>query len=337
MKKKILALLLTAGMVCGLAACGQAGGTAGSSAGPENLSSSSEKQAKYNVGVCQLVQHQDLDAATEGFEAALKDSLGDDVNVTVQNAQNDSNTCSVIINGYVSNGVDLIMANGTPALQAAASGTDTIPIVGTCVTNYAQALNIDNFNGTVGGNITGTTDQAPMDQQADMVKELFPDKQKIGLLYCSAELNSKSQVDTMNKYLTDMGYKCTVYTFSDSNDLASVATEAANNEQVIYIPTDNTVGANSGIVKNICLSAKVPVVTASETICRGCGVATLCLDAYELGYKTGQMASDILTGKQKVSEMPIEKAPEFTKKYNPEICKALGIKIPDDYQALDAK
>lgn len=341
MKKRILLFVMAFGLLGTLAGCGT--GTADSSP-VENGSSSEtaqqtsaekEEQAEYTIGVCQLVQHEDLDAATEGFQDAVKKALGDDVEFDVQNAQNDSYNCSVIINGFVSNDVDLIMANGTPALQAAAAGTDTIPILGTCVTDYAQALNLKDFDGTVGGNISGTSDVSPLDQQADAVKELFPDEKQVGLLYCSAESNSKGQAEEMKQYLLERGYECTDYTFSDSNDLAAVVTKAAENSDLIYIPTDNTVGSNAGIVKNICLERKVPVFTGSETICKGCGAATLCLDAYELGYRTGEMAAEVLSGETDISEMPIENAPHFTKKYNPEICEALGIEVPEDYEALD--
>lgn len=339
MMKKIVALLLTAGLAVGLTACGNTGKTE-SEKQPEQTGGKlsveqSENQAEFTIGVCQLVQHEDLDAATEGFQDAVKKRMGDKVAFDVQNAQSDSNTCSVIINSFVSNDVDLILANATPSLQAAAAGTNTIPILGTCVTDYALALDLKDFNGTVGGNISGTSDVSPLDQQADMIKELFPDKKKIGVLYCSAEINAKSQVDEITEYLTKMGYQCEEYTFSDSNDLASVVTRAAKESDVIYTPTDNTVGANSGIIKNICLETKKPVFTGSETICRGCGVATLCLDAYDLGYATGEMAADILEGKKDISEMPVQNAPEFSKKYNPEMCKALNIKIPDDYTSIE--
>ncbi len=341
MKKRILLFLTAFGMLGALTGCSGAapGSTPGGSSSSENVreqaSAKDEDHAEYTIGICQLVQHEDLDAATNGFEDALKEALGNDVEFDVQNAQNDSYNCSVIINGFVSNKVDLIMANGTPALQAAAAGTDTIPIMGTCVTDYAQALNLEDFDGVVGGNISGTSDVSPLDQQADAVKELFPDEKQVGLLYCSAESNSKGQAEEMEQYLAEMGYECTDYTFSDSNDLAAVVTKAAENSDLIYIPTDNTVGANSGIVKNICLEKKVPVFTGSETICQGCGAATLCLDAYELGYRTGEMAAEVLTGKEDISKMPIENAPHFTKKYNPEMCKALGIEVPEDYEALD--
>ena len=331
MMKKLLAVLLAGAMTLGLAACGSTGGSQ-NSAGSENAS---KGNAKYTVGICQLVQHDALDAATEGFKKALTDEFGDDVKFDEQNAQNDSNTCSTIINSFVSNGVDLILANATPALQAAAAGTDTIPVLGTSVTEYGVALQLKDFNGTVGGNISGTSDLAPLDGQADMLQELFPNAKKVGLLYCSAEPNSKYQVDTIKANLEKKGYTCEYYAFSDSNDLSSVTTSAAQASDVIYLPTDNTVASNTGIINNICLPAKVPVVSGEEGICKGCGVATLSISYYDLGYTTGQMAVKILKGESDISDMPIEYAPNTTKKYNKAICDEHGIKVPDDYVAIE--
>ena len=295
-----------------------------------------EESQTYNVGICQLVQHVALDAATEGFKDALTDKLGDAVTFDEQNAQGDSNTCSTIINSFVSNDVDLILANATPALQAAAAGTDTIPILGTAVTEYGVALGLDDFNGTVGGNISGTSDLAPLDQQAAMLQELFPDAKNVGLLYCSAEPNSQYQVDTVKAALEDLGYTCEYYAFSDSNDLSSVVTTAVSESDVIYVPTDNTVASNTEIINNICLPEQVPVIAGEEGICSGCGVATLSINYYDLGYATGEMAVRILADGEDISAMPIEYAPKFTKEYNAEICEQLGVTVPDDYVAIGA-
>lgn len=295
-----------------------------------------EESQTYNVGICQLVQHVALDAATEGFKDALTDKLGDAVTFDEQNAQGDSNTCSTIINSFVSNDVDLILANATPALQAAAAGTDTIPILGTAVTEYGVALGLDDFNGTVGGNISGTSDLAPLDQQAAMLQELFPDAKNVGLLYCSAEPNSQYQVDTVKAALEDLGYTCEYYAFSDSNDLSSVVTTAVSESDVIYVPTDNTVASNTEIINNICLPEQVPVIAGEEGICAGCGVATLSINYYDLGYATGEMAVRILADGEDISAMPIEYAPKFTKEYNAEICEQLGVTVPDDYVAIGA-
>ena len=239
-----------------------------------------------------------------------------------------------IVNSFVSNNVDLILANATPALQAAAAGTSDIPILGTSVTEYGVALGLDDFDGTVGGNISGTADLAPLDEQAAMLNELFPDAKNVGLLYCSAEANSQYQVDTVKDALEKLGYTCEYYAFSDSNDLSSVVTTAADASDVIYVPTDNTVASNTEIINNICLPAKVPVIAGEEGICNGCGVATLSISYYDLGVTTGKMAVKILKDGEDISTMPIEYAPNFTKEYNKDICEELGVTVPDDYVAI---
>ena len=314
--KKAFALLLAAALLVTMAACTGASKT-------------------YTVGICQLVQHPALDAATEGFKAALTEALGDSVKFDEQNASGESANCPTIINGFVASKVDLIMANATPALTAATSATADIPILGTSVTDYASALEIDNWNGTVGGNVSGTSDMAPLDQQAAMLQELFPDAKKVGLLYCSAESNSKYQVDVIKGYLEDAGLTCTEYAFTDTNDVASVAQKACDDSNVIYIPTDNTAASNTEAIANVVLPAKVPVIAGEEGICGGCGVATLSISYYDLGYATGKMAAKVLTGEADISTMPVEYAPQVTKKYNAANCKALGVTVPDDYVVME--
>ena len=304
MKRKALTITLAAVMAMGTCA----------------VTASAADGDTYTIGICQLVQHEALDAATQGFKDEIVKELGEDaVTFDEQNAQGDSNTCSTIINSFVSNNVDLILANATPALQAAAAGTSDIPILGTSVT---------------GGNISGTADLAPLDEQAAMLQELFPDAKNVGLLYCSAEANSQYQVDTVKAALEDLGYTCEYYAFSDSNDLSSVVTTAADASDVIYVPTDNTVASNTEIINNICLPAKVPVITGEEGICSGCGVATLSISYYDLGVTTGKMAVKVLKDGEDISTMPVEYAPNFTKEYNKDICEELGVTVPDDYVAI---
>ena len=288
----------------------------------------------YTIGVCQLVQHEALDAATQGFADAVKAKLGDDVTIDIQNASGDSATCITIINGFLADGVDLIMANATPALQAAVAATGDVPILGTSVTEYGTALDIDDFAGTTGFNVSGTSDLAPLDGQAAMVKELFPEAKEIGLISCSAEANSAYQVAEMTKYLTELGFNCTSYVFNDSNDVASVTESAAAASDVIYIPTDNTAASCTEAIRNVLEPAGIPAIVGEEGICRGCGVATLSIDYYDLGTATGEMAVEILANGADVSTMPIEYAPIFTKKYNPELCEIMGVTIPEDYVAI---
>ena len=333
MKKKLLALALTAVMALSLAACGGNTGTTTPDTSDEGAGTSGDGQT-YTVGIVQQVQHEALDAATQGFQDALTELLGDSVTIDPQNASGDSANCTTIANNFVSQGVDLIMANGTTALQAAASATQTIPILGTSITEYGVALGIDGFDGTTGFNVSGTSDLAPLDQQAEMLHTWFPGAKTVGLLYCSAEPNSQYQVDTVQGYLEDMGYTCTQYSFSDSNDLSAVATTACAESDVLYVPTDNTAANNAELIGNIALDAQTPIIAGEEGICKGCGVATLTISYYDIGYKTGEMAYEILVNGADPATMPIEYAPQFTPKYNPTMCEALGLTPPDGYEAI---
>ena len=312
MKKKITALVMAAAMCLSFAACG-------SDNGGETADDT------YTVGICQLVQHQALDAATQGFKDALKEELGDKVEFIEQNASNDINTCSTICNGFVSDGVDLILANATPALQAAVSA----------VTEYGVALDIDNFSGTVGGNVSGTSDLAPLDQQAAMFSELLPDAKTVGILYCSAEPNSVYQADVVKAALEDKGITVKIYTFADSNDVATVTATACDECDALYIPTDNTAASCAEAINNVALPKKTPIIAGEEGIAKGCGIATLSIDYYELGVTTGKMAAKILTGESDISTMPIEYYQNPVKKYNADICEQLGISVPSDYTAID--
>lgn len=305
------------------------------------LTACSDKTAAkktYKIGICQLMEHEALDAATEGFKKAIIDELGEDaVEFDVQNGQGDPATCSTIANQFVSNNVDLIMANATPALQSAAAATAEIPILGTSVTEYGVALGLKDFNGTVGGNISGTSDLAPLDKQAAMIKEWCPDAKTVGLIYCSKEANSKYQVEVVKAELEKSGLTATLYPFADSNDLAQVCTTAADNCDVIYVPTDNTVAENTGIIDNICEPKKIPVIAGEEGICSGCGIATLSISYYDLGYTTGKMAVQILRDGADIATMPIGYAETQTPKYNAQNCEALGITPLEGYVAIEAE
>ena len=301
----------------------------------ETTDASADSDKVYHIGICQLLQHVALDAATQGFEDALTAQLGDKVEFDYQDASGETANCATIVNGFVSSDVDLILANATAPLQAAASATADIPILGTSVTDYATALEIDDWTGTVGNNISGTSDLAPLDEQAAMLHDLFPDAKEVGLLYCSAEANSVYQCTVIEEYLKDYGYNVTWYAFTDTNDVASVAQTAADASDVIYIPTDNTAAANTEAIANVVIPAGVPVIAGEEGICSGCGVATLSISYYDLGYATGLMAVEILYGGADVSTMAVQYAPNVTKEYNAANCEALGIEIPDDYVAIE--
>lgn len=290
--------------------------------------------SSFTVGICQFMQHDALDEATQGFKDALTEKLGDRVIFDEKNAQGDYSVCTAAMNDLVSKDVDLILANSTAALQTAATSTTEIPILGTSVTNYAAALQIDGFDGTVGGNISGTTDLAPLEEQAAMIRELFPEAKKAGLLYCSSEPNSQYQAEVIRSELEALGFTCEAYPFSDSNAISSVTITASSACDVLYIPTDNAAAANAELIANICVADKTPVITGEESTCRICGAATLSIDYYSLGYATGEMAVRILEDGEDIAAMPIEFPARFTKKYNETICKKLGIEVPKDYVAL---
>ena len=314
--KKLLTILLATICLFALCACG-------------SNSDSNQEDETIKVGVVQTTQHPALDAATQGFVDALKEN--GITNVDVQNASGESANCSTIVGNFVADGVDLIMANATPALQAASAATDTIPVLGTSITVYDVVL-----GGSVPANVSGTTDLAPLDEQAKMITELFPEAKKVGILFCSAEPNSQYQVDKISEFLKEDGIETVNYVFNDSNDITAVTEKAVSDKvDVIYIPTDNTAAANTEAIANVVLPAGVPVFTGEEGICSGCGVATLTISYYDIGFKTGEMAADILLNGADISTMEVESAPQFVKKFNKTNAEKLGITIPEDYVAIE--
>ncbi len=299
-------------------------------------SASGGGKAAYTIGICQQLEHPALDEATKGFQAAVEEKLGkDNVKFDLQNAQGEAANCSTIAAGFVASKVDLIMANATASLQACSSATADIPIVATSVTDYATALDISDWTGSTGKNITGTSDLAPLEQQAAMIKELVPDVKKVGILYCSNEPNSIYQVNKVKEELGKMSVECEEYSAADSNEIQAVVSNAVKKCDVLYVPTDNTMANNTEIINNVAGPAKVPVFTGEEGPCRSCGIATLSISYYDIGYRAGEMAAEILKDGKDPKDMPIETAKEFRKLYNPTIAQALKITIPEDYTALE--
>lgn len=321
--KGLTALLLSAALTLGFAGC----------AATESSASPANANTKFTVGICQLVQHPSLDAATKGFMDAVEEAMPGEVTFDLQNASNDIPTCGIICSGFAANEVDLILANATPSLQAAAAATSEIPILGTAITEYGVALDLADFDGTVGGNISGTCDLAPLDQQASLIPELLPEAKTVGILYCSSEANSVYQAEKVKEALEKDGLPVEVYTFSDSNDVAAVTATACGETDALYIPTDNTAASCAEAIHNAAAPYNTPIVTGDADTCRGCGIASFCIDYYELGRTTGDMAVRILRGED-VSSMPVEYYKNPTKMYNASITEDLSIDVPEGYTAL---
>ncbi len=320
--KKMIAFLLSAVLLLSMVACGGAGANDSGADVPV-------------VGICQFMPHVALDQATQGFKDALVAAFGEDgIKFKEENAAGESANCASIVNSLISAKVDLIMANATPAVQAAANATKTIPVLGTSVTEYGVALGVENFSGVTGTNVSGTSDLADLEKQADMITQWCPDAQNVGLIFCSAEANSQYQVDEVQKFLEAKGISCKQFPFADTNDMSTVVRDAADWSDAIYVPTDNTVADNAAVVDSICRPAKIPVFAGEEGVCAGCGIATLSISYYELGYTTGEMAVKILKGEADPAEMAIAYAPNVTPKYNAAICEELGIAPVEGYEPI---
>ncbi|MBQ6796365.1 MAG: ABC transporter substrate-binding protein [Clostridia bacterium] len=314
--KKLLAFFLSAALIFTLAACGT-------------------NSATYTVGILEYSSHEAQSLAVQGFMDVLTEKLGDEIDFDKQHASGDANSATLIANNFVTRNVDLILCDNTQSLQIAAAATATIPVLGAAVTDYAQALDVSLASEMTGINVSGTSDLAPLDRQAEMIVELFPEAEHVGLIYCSSEVNSLYQVNAVQQYLLSKGISCEEYAFTDSNDLAAAVQTACEFSDVIYLPTDNTIAECTGIISDICHTAKTPVIAGEKGICSGCGLATLSIDYYELGRKTGLMAYKILTEGGDVYSMPIEYDENCTKMYNPVIAEELGITLPGDYITIE--
>lgn len=335
--KKLFAVSLAAIMTLSLAACGSSD-TASSDDAATDEAVTEDSGKVYKIGILQQLEHAALDAATEGFQDACTELFGEgNVTFDLQNGQGEQANCATIANNFVADNVDLILANATTALQCAAAATDEIPILGTSVTDYATALDITDWTGATGINISGTSDLAPIDKQEEMLVELLPDVKTVGILYCSAEPNSAYQAKLFEEALDADGIEYKEYTAADSNEIQSVVTAAVAEVEALYVPTDNTMAANTEIINNICLPEGIPVIAGEEGICAGCGIATLSISYYDIGYRAGEMAYDILVNGADITTMEVESAPEVTNKYNATICEELGIEVPEDYEPIETE
>ena len=283
----------------------------------------SANSTDYTVGVCQLMEHESLDKATNGFKDALEEAMtaaGKTVTVDIQVA-GEANLCTTVVNTFTAKKVDLIMANATPALLAAANATTTIPVLGTSVTDYT-----DTFAGNIPANVSGTSDAVPFDEQAKMMIESLGlvAGDLVGVLYCSNESNSLIQYEAVKALFEAEGIQVKAYTFSETTELQTVVTAMASEVKAVYVPSDNTVADNDSVVGTICHEQKVPVYTSyGGAVC----YASLAIDYYQLGYETGKMAASILLeGKNPADIQVMTLTPAVS--YNEELCAQLGIEIP---------
>ena len=310
----ILALMILACSCAALASCNNGGGVVIDTA-----------KDSYVIGICQLMKHESLDAATQGFIDALTEKMtaaGKTVTFDTQ-VPGEANLCSTVVNTFVSKKVDLIMANATPALLAAANATTTIPVLGTSVTDYE-----DTFGGQIPENVAGTSDAVPFDEQAQMMIDTLGlvSGDKVGVIYCTNESNSLIQYNAVKALFESEGIVVGAYTFSETNELQAITEKAANECKAIYVPSDNTVANNDTVVGTVCEAKKVPVFTSyGGAIC----YASLAIDYYKLGYETGVMAADVLLGNKTFDQLTVETLTPAVK-YNEELCAQLGISVPEN-------
>lgn len=281
--------------------------------------------ADYTVGICQLMEHSSLDLATEGFVTALQEAM-DEAGKTVEfdtQVAGESNLCATVINTFTAKNVDLIMANATPALLAAANATSTIPVLGTSVTDYN-----DTFSGNIPANVSGTSDAVPFDEQASMMIDTLGlvKGDKVGVLYCTNESNSLIQYNAVKALFEAEGIVVEAYTFSETTELQAIVTAAAIDCKALYVPSDNTVAANDSVVGVICNDYSVPVFTSyGGAIC----YASLAIDYYALGAETGKMAAEVLLGTKSIADMEVTTlTPSVV--YNEELCAELRIAVPEN-------
>lgn len=314
--KKGIALGLTCLALLGLAGCG---------------SSNTSNSGEYKVGIVQLVEHPALDAANKGFTDALKEKgLADKINFDQQNAQADQSNLNSIAQRFVSDRKNLILAIATPAAQAMANATHDIPILATAVTDYESAKLVKS-NAQPGGNVSGTSDMNPVEQQVDLILQVMPNVKTIGTIYSSSEVNSQLQVEKMKAYAATKGITVKEVTVSTVNDIQQAAQSlVSDGVQAVYVPTDNVVASAISNLVSVTDTAKIPVFGGEDNQVKGGAMMSLSVDYYKLGYQTGLMAVDILQGKSKIEDMPVEMQKEFKLVVNKEKLEKLGITLPQE-------
>ncbi len=337
MKKlfKLAALVLAVALLAALAGCGNNAATQPQTS-PEASSGTGENpstaEKTFKIGILQLVEHPALDAARDGFIQALADNGyvdGKNITLDVQNAQNDKTNMKTICQRFVNNNADLVLAIATPAAQAIAAETTTIPILGTAVTDYVGANLVDS-NEAPGGNVSGTSDMNPIKEQIDLLVKLVPEAKTVGLLYTSGEDNSVIQANIVKETCETLGLKVVEATVASGNDVQQVTQSLVGNVDAVYIPTDNTFASAMPVAADILNGAKIPTICGESNMVLNGGLATLGLNYYNLGYQTGEMAVRILKGEATPATMPIETQKNYDFTINGEVAEAIGLTIPAD-------
>ena len=311
--------VLTAGIIAG---CGGGGGQ----------KKTEDGKKMYKVGIVQLVEHNALDAANKGFVDGLKKrgyEEGKNIEIDRQNAQADQSNLANISQRFISNKSNLICAIATPAAQTVANATKDIPIVGTAITDYESAKLVKS-NAKPGGNVTGTSDMNPIKEQVDLLMKFCPNAKTVGVIYCSSEVNSEVQVKAMKEYAASKGLKVETATISTVNDIQQAAQSLVSKVDAFYAPTDNVLASAMPTLLSVTDPAKKPVICGEENMVKSGGLATYGIDYYKLGLQTGDMGADILDGKKKPADMPIQTAKDLKASVNKKSADALGVKIPDD-------
>ncbi len=354
--KKISAVFAAAAMLLSAASCGGetkpaenttttttlAAANPSVNANTENTDASEDTSAPeettpapeggYRIGVIQMMTHVALDQAYEGFSQYFADQgyvNGENITITYQNGQGETTNLSTIADQYVGENVDLIFAIATPSAQAAAGKTSEIPIIGTAITDFADA-GLVNDNNAPGTNVSGTTDMNPISNQIDLMLELYPDVKTVGFLYNSSEDNSVLQTDIAKAYLELKGIAWTERTVSSTNDVQQATTAIVSECDAIYLPTDNIFASAMPIVSEITMESKTPVICGESGMVQNGGLATLGVNYYNLGYQAGEMALRVLQGED-ISAMPIEASSNYDYCFNSDTAEAIGCTIPEKY------
>ncbi|MFF2272441.1 ABC transporter substrate-binding protein [Agromyces sp. NPDC058136] len=315
-----LALLATGALA--LTGCATDGGDAGASAD------------QISIGISQIVQHPALDATREGFKQAFADAgyvEGEDIVFDEQNAQGEQATATTIAAKFQTDGVDLVLAIATPTAQAAAQSIVDIPVLFTAVTEPAEAGLVDSWE-KPGGNVTGTSDLNPVEQQLELVTQVVPDAKTVGIVYSSGEVNSEVQVELAKEAADKLGLEIKEATVTNSSEVAQ-ATESLGDVDAIYIPTDNRVTEGLEAVVQIAEQKQIPLFGAEGGQVERGAIATFGIDYTELGYQTGKMAIEILENGADPAEMPVETLDELSLIINPGAAERQGVTLPEDLVA----